>query len=381
MKLYFSLLLICLLAACKSTEPLNTPSASLNSLLNYSRFELQLTPSEDEIFILPQNEVNKFLSYVNEQRQREPTDDVILSDYIERSYSRFSYHGDTLTAEQTLKFQHGNCISLAILTQSYANLIDLETSFQEMTSEPVYGKESNIVLIANHFRTKLYRPYVEAEGEITFIRPGTLIDYFPSRGSFYVNSANKNDLVSKYYSNLAADAVLKNNYDLAFSLLIKANEYTPNDPELFNLAAIIHRRSNDIATSQRIYQSALDQKLHSLNLLSNYKLLAQSLGDSMLADKLDSIIGMQDKDPFELIALSETENLSGRVMSAKKHLNEAINKAPYLAEPYVALAKISYQQGHQKDAKRLLKQAIQLERNKEQINVYQAKLNAVQMYQ
>ncbi|MFM9785698.1 hypothetical protein, partial [Streptomyces scabiei] len=70
-----------------------------------------------------------------------------------------------------------------------------------MTSEPVYGKESNIVLIANHFRTKLYRPYVEAEGEITFIRPGTLIDYFPSRGSFYVNSANKNDLVSKYYSN------------------------------------------------------------------------------------------------------------------------------------------------------------------------------------
>lgn len=380
MKLYFSFLLIYLLTACKSTEPQKTPSASLNSLLNYSRFELQLTPSVEAIFELPQSEKNNFLSYINDQRQLALTDDVILADYIERSYSHFSYHGDTLTAKQTLKFQHGNCISLAILTQSYANLINLETSFQEMTSEPVYGKGSNIVLIANHFRTKLYRPYVEAEGKITFIRPGTLIDYFPSRGSFYINSANQDDLIAKYYSNLAADAVIESNYDLAFSLLIKANEYTPNDPELFNLAAIIHRRSNDIATSQRIYQSALDQKLHSLNLLNNYKLLAQSLGDSMLADKLDSIIGVQDKDPFELIALSETESLNGRVISAKKHLNEAINKAPYLAEPYVALAKISYQQGHLKDAKRLLKQAIQLERNKEQLNVYQAKLREAQMH-
>lgn len=380
MKFYFSSLLIYLLTACKSTEPVSPPSVSLNSLLNYSRFELQLTPSAEAIFELPQDERNKFLSYVNEQRQLNLTDDVILSNYIERSYSSFSYHGDTLTAEQTLKFQHGNCISLAILTQSYANLIDLETSFQEMTSEPVYGKESNIVLIANHFRTKLYRPYVEEEGTITFIRPGTLIDYFPSRGSFYVNSANQDDLIAKYYSNLAADAVVKNNYNLAFSLLIKANQYAPNDPELFNLAGIIHRRSNDIATSQQIYQSAIEQNSPSLNLLSNYKLLAQSLGNTILANKLDSLIGTQDKDPFELIALGETESLNGRVASAKKYLNEAINKAPYLAEPYVALAKISYQQGNLKGAKKLLEQAIQLERNKEQLNVYQAKLSAAQMH-
>lgn len=378
MKLFFSLLLICLLTACKSTESLTPAVPSLTSLLNHPLFELQPVPTEQAIFKLPSSEVDTFIAYVDTQRQNDLTDDIILYNYIERGFSNFSYHGDTLTAQQTLELAHGNCISLAILTQAYANLIDLETGFQEMTSQPVYAKEGNLVFIANHFRTKLYRPFIEEEGQITFIRPGVLIDYFPSRGSFYVGSASYDDLIAKYYSNLAADALLENDYNQVYSLLIKANQYTPNDVELFNLAAILHRRVDDQATSQRIYQTALDQQLQSLNLLSNYKVLAEDTGNEMLVEQINSLLGAQEKDPYELIALGESEALSGRLMSAKKHIDAAIDKAPYLADPYVALAKIRYQQGNLNDAHKLLKQAMKLERDKLQRNVYAAKLAAIE---
>ncbi|MBE0377245.1 tetratricopeptide repeat protein [Pseudoalteromonas prydzensis] len=378
MKLFFSLLLICLLTACKSTESLTPAVPSLTSLLNHPLFELQPVPTEQAIFKLPSSEVDTFIAYVDTQRQNDLTDDIILYNYIERGFSNFSYHGDTLTAQQTLELAHGNCISLAILTQAYANLIDLETGFQEMTSQPVYAKEGNLVFIANHFRTKLYRPFIEEEGQITFIRPGVLIDYFPSRGSFYVGSASYDDLIAKYYSNLAADALLESDYNQVYSLLMKANQYTPNDAELFNLAAILHRRVNDQATSQRIYQTALDQQLQSLNLLSNYKVLAEDTGNEMLVEQINSLLGAQEKDPYELIALGESEALSGRLMSAKKHIDAAIDKAPYLADPYVALAKIRYQQGNLNDAHKLLKQAMKLERDKLQRSVYAAKLAAIE---
>ena len=64
-----------------------------------------------------------------------------------------------------------------------------------------------------------------------------------------------------------------------------------------------------------------------------------------------------------------------------KHIDEAINKAPYLADPYVALAKIRYQQGNLNDAHKLLKQAMDLERDHQQRSIYAAKLAAIRSHQ
>ena len=101
----------------------------------------------------------------------------------------------------------------------------------------------------------------------------------------------------------------------------------------------------------------------------------------MLVEQINSLLGAQEKVPYELIALGETEALSGRLMSAKKHIDEAINKAPYLADPYVALAKIRYQQGNLNDAHKLLKQAMDLERDHQQRSIYAAKLAAIRSHQ
>lgn len=370
-----------LLAGCASTTTPKAPptqeAPSLTQLINHSLFTLEAVPSEQQLFQLPQQEQQKFMAYVNANRVLGESDELILYNYIESSLDGFTYHGDTLTASQTLEKAHGNCISLAIVTQAYANVIGLETAFQEMTSEPVYAKEGNLVFIANHFRTKLYKPLEKQEGQIIFIRPGVIVDYFPSRGSFYFGSADINDLIAKYYSNLAAEALLQENYNLAYSLLTKANLFTPDDPELFNLAAILHKRVDDQATTHRIYQSAFDHQLESLNLLSNYKALAEDIGNEMLVEQINRKLDQTEKDPYQLIVLGETEALSGQYLPAKKYINEAIDKAPYLSEPYVALAKVRYQQGHLGATKRLLEQAMKLERDETQRSVYAAKLASV----
>lgn len=364
-------------AGCSSTRA-PQPQLKLTSLLNHNLFKTQKTVSKDALFKLPEAEKSKFLAFVAKQQESEIRMDKIVYNYLETKLSDFSYHGDTLTSMQALNLGHGNCISLAILTQSYALSLGLDTSFQEVTSEPVYAHEDNLVYVANHFRTKIYAPE-ESEPEkdpniISFIRPGSLIDYFPSRGSMYSGSADINDLISKFYSNLAADSLAIKQYDLAYSHIIQAYKYTPLDAELFNLAAVLHRRIGDSQSAKNIYQAAIDQQLISVNLLTNYQVLAKSMGDKKLAEQLGARLFFKEKDPYELLAMAKNDLQTGQLYKAKNHIDQAITKAPYIAELYLELAKIRHQQGHNQQTKALLEKAIKLERNKQKLNLYQAKL-------
>ncbi|MDO6464813.1 tetratricopeptide repeat protein [Pseudoalteromonas carrageenovora] len=364
-----------LLTACKNTPTNTSPNKTLlTSVINHSLFKRVHTLNEQSIFELPQAEKEKFMAYANEKLVDTRADRVIFN-YLQNQLTNFKYHGDTLTSEQTIELSQGNCISLAVLTQSYAQLLNLETSFQEMTSAPVYAKENNIIYVANHFRTKVYAPEQEKDDDlIVFIRPGTLIDYFPTRGSIYSGSATYNDLLSKFYSNLAAKALAKKQLNIAYSLILKANTFTPNDPELFNMAGVLHRRAEDLQSAKVIYQTALDNNEISVNLIHNYRALAKDLGDKTLEGQLTSHLINKEKDPYELLVIAQNDLQDGKITQAKNHLELAIAKAPYISELYLELAKIRYQQGKTKQTQALLEKAMQHERDNKKLNVYQAKL-------
>ncbi|MEI8705042.1 tetratricopeptide repeat protein [Pseudoalteromonas sp. B62] len=377
----FIILIFCLfLTACKNTPAITAAQkVQLSSLINHSLFERLDTPTEQSIFELPQAEKQKFLTYANENLADTRADQVIFN-YLEGRLENFKYHGDTLTSKQALKLSQGNCISLAVLTQSYAQTLSLDTSFQEVTSEPVYAKESNIVYVANHFRTKVYAPKVKKEDNyIEFIRAGTLIDYFPTQGSIYSGSATYNDLLAKFYSNLAANALAKKQFNTAYSLILQANKFTPNDAELFNIAGILHRRVGDLQSAKNIYQTALSNNEISINLISNYKLLAEELGDKELVKELTSQLVNKEKDPYELLVIAKNNLQAGHVHQAKANLEQAITKAPYIAELYLELAKVRYRQGNTKQTQTLLEKAIKLERDNQKLDIYQAKLLSLQM--
>lgn len=369
-----------LLTACKNTPTNTSPNKTLlTSVINHSLFKRVNTLNEQSIFELPQAEKEKFMAYANEKLVDTRADRVIFN-YLQNQLTNFKYHGDTLTSEQTIELSQGNCISLAVLTQSYAQLLNLETSFQEMTSAPVYAKENNIIYVANHFRTKVYAPEQEKDDDlIVFIRPGTLIDYLPTRGSIYSGSATYNDLLSKFYSNLAATALADKQLDIAYSPILQANKYTPNDPELFNIAGILHRRAGDVKNAELIYETAFNNQVLSINLLSNYQLLAKQLGKNELAEKLAKQLVNKEKDPYELLVVAKNDLQSGLIGKAKNHLEQAIAKAPYIAELYLELAKIHYQQGNSRQTKNLLEKAIKFERDDQKHDVYQAKLLSLQM--
>ncbi len=229
--------------------------------------------------------------------------------------------------------------------------------------------------VSGHFRTKVYAPLNDDDNY--FVPPGTVIDYFPTRGSFYSGRADLNDLISRYYSNLASDALIAKQFDLSYSYILKANEYTPNAASLYNLAAVLHRQAGDLAGAKQIFQTAMQYGFYDTNLLHNYAVLAEQMHDHALQEQLNSQLALLNQDPFELLASAINTRNKGQLYKAKQQLQDAIALAPYLSEPYIELAIISYQQGNKRSSKEWLEKAIELEDRDAKLALYHAKLSTL----
>ncbi|NOU51227.1 hypothetical protein HG263_11885 [Pseudoalteromonas sp. JBTF-M23] len=379
---YFILLLFLTLVGCSHTAEKTTPIQITPpvTLMNHGLFRPIPVTQEARIFMLPEHEQRDFKEYAQQAQEKQVRVDRIIADYLESRISNFSYDGATLTASEVVQRNEGNCISLAILTQAYANLLGVQTSFSEVASIPVYKQQNQTILISHHFKTKLYAPVEQKQDWVYFIRPGTVIDYFPVTDIAFVGSASYQDLVAKYYANLATEALLKKQYNLSYSLLIKAFEYTPYDPELISLAAVLHRRYDDTNTAQKLYEFAYDNQFISSNLLHNYSFLAQQLGNTKLVKKLDKTLYDSAKTPFDFIQLAEQAIARHQYLNAENILKKLTHDTPYLPEPFFSLAKVSYLKGDTKAAQHYLQTAIDKAEDQKKQGIYQAKLNTLKQF-
>ncbi|MCF2859724.1 hypothetical protein L1286_19780 [Pseudoalteromonas sp. SMS1] len=371
--------LVVLLGACAQTHtPQQQAIPKVTDFFSATAFTLQPTIDEATIFSLPEHEQVKFLAHYNKALDNGIRPDKAVFNYLEQRLDRFTYDGDTLTAQESLQRNEGNCISLAILTQAYATLAQVDTTFREVGTIPVFRKSNNTILVSNHFRTKLLAPKsTNNDEEIEIIRAGTVVDYFPAQDSFYLDTATFQDLVAKYYANKSVDALLEKDFDMSYSMLTKALHYAPYDPELINISAVLHRRSGRATDALKIFEYANQHQLTSQNLLVNYLSLAKKQTDTQLIELLEASIENSAETPFDKIQLAQRSMKKGNYNKAIRELKDIILETPYIPEPYFELARIYYTKGDIEKTERLLTLAIERSSDPDKRALFQAKRNGI----
>ena len=183
-----------------------------------------------------------------------------------------------------------------------------------------------------------------------------------------------NTFYSMYYRNLAADAMLEGKHDYAYALMHQALEIAGDDVENVNTMAVVLNKIGYSKHALAVYAFGLELEQNSLNLLSNYANLLEQTGDNELAEKIKSKIGDADDDnPYHLIDLAETYISEGRYKIAKRLINRAIDRAPYLHEAYFALARTYYLSQQSEKADKALQTAAQMAYLPETEKLYEAK--------
>lgn len=385
-KLTFLLASALILSGCSATNQAEPPIQSAPQLstlnkMNHGLFTRVDIPDEEAIFTLPVEENTRFQRYFDKYKALGMREDRIIASYLEDHLTRFKYDGKTLTASESLLGQEGNCISLAILTEAYARAANIDTTFKEVSSIPVYEVQNGAVLVANHFKIKLIAPFLDKEdtdGWNSYNRAGTIIDYFPVYDSVFIGNASKNDLMAKFYANRSVDNMLAAEFDLSYSYLVKALVFAPNDPELLNLAALLHKRTGDVATAKRLFHDGYAKQLDSYNLLSNYLAILDSEKDKTLITAIESRIEDVAITPIDWLLLAKDALRKGELSQAEILLVKVIDRVPYLPEPYIELAKINYQRGYTRRTRMLLETAKEKTKDKEKLAIVEAKQAALQ---
>ncbi|MEC4090228.1 tetratricopeptide repeat protein [Pseudoalteromonas rubra] len=379
-RLWLLSLFTVLLSACASPQKRPTPPPPRPDMpFNHALFNPVAVLDEQSIFTLPEQEQQAFLTYYQKHILAGMRGDRIIFEYLHDQLEEFHYRGETYSATESLQYGGGNCISLAVLTQAYAFVAGIDTRYHKVASAPVYQQLADTILISSHFKTKLLAPeQQEQEDWITLIRPGTVIDYFPAQDAIFVASARYKDLVAKFYANLAVKAMLADEFDLSAARILRARSYAPDDPELINIAAVLHRRAGDLTGAETIYQYADQHRLISHNLLSNYLVLAKEQQATALAARLEQQLEDDAKTPFDFLMNARSAIAKGQLKKASRLLVNVVKETPYLPEPYFELAKISYLQGDHDTARQLLEQAIEKTSDPEKSRVFTAKHSMLQ---
>lgn len=340
-------------------------------------------PTLQDIFSLSVTQQAEFLAFYNAPEQQSVAGHDRIYRFLENKLAGFDYQGQNYTAAEAYARNSGNCISLAVLTKALADLVGVEHEFQSIVSAPLYSIESDLMLSSDHVRTILYDPqFVPEEGWYYLIKPAIIIDYLPAAGSIRGPRISQQTFIAMFYRNLAADAVLAQQYDQALALLRTALHYAPTYGAVINLTAVLHRRMDDVQVAEQFYQYGLDIADRKATLYGNYALLKQSEGDPEAAQQLfQAMAALNERDPYLWYSLGKTASQHRHYGEAVIYFEKAVEQAPYLHQLQFDLALAYFRNNQYVRAHQALTQAAALSPVKGKQQRYQAKLDALVLHQ
>lgn len=356
-----AIMLALLLAAC-ATAPKVAPNPAQLQVpgLDPRPFGAPLpVPPPESLFQLTPAQETTFLREFNDPKETDIAPHARLASYIEQRLWHFRYDGATRTASDALALDEGNCLSLALVTTALARLAGVEVGYQRMRDEPVFERNQQVVIVADHVRSLLFGPGDEpGTGEVTGLRPHIVIDYFPDRSRRRGGRVDQPALRAMFYANLAAEALAAENQRQAYWLLRAALEQDPTSADALNALAVLHRRQGDPALAETVYRHALQLHPADLSLLGNYRTLLLNQGRRDEAAEIDHRLAqLPVRNPYDLIDRGNQAFAQEQHQRALQFYQDALERAPYLHEAYWRQALVYHALGDTAKAEALLKEA------------------------
>ncbi len=328
-------------------------------------------PAIEDLLQLTAEQKQDFLSYFRHPRYADQTPEYRLHSYMQNVLAVFQFSGSTTSASEVMRSGSANCVSLALLTKALADVAGIEVRFRATYREPVIDVRGDLLLQATHVRS--YLSSAASADSINFRQ--LYIDYFRGPLSYqgdYLSAARFNATV---YNNLAAEALLRGELDLAYALVKTSLQQDARFVPAMNLMAVLLRRQQQPELAQQWYQYGLAVAPHQLTLLHNYQVLAAQLGDQPLVQQLEQQLAQADSDdPFELYIQAMQAEQAGREALAISFYQRLQKKVPYLLQANQALVR-HYLKHHQYQAARqLLEEALEYSYEPEKRSLLQHKL-------
>lgn len=314
-----------------------------------------------------------FLAFYNAPKFANTPKHERLAIYLSLIMDQFEYAEKTYSANETLEFKSGNCLSLSLLTTAYAQLAGINIEYQLLERNPIYAMRSNFLVESEHIRAVLIAdaPSVTA-GEFSFTHRIT-IDFFDSSGYFFRDHLSIDDQVSLYYSNRAVELMIENRLQESFAYLAKALALSAKNLSAINSVAVLLNRHGDAHSAERFYQYGLRTERR-LTFLKNYLQMLDSAGrlEEARGLKQEYLVELRRSPGYWISEATRAEE-GGDLQAAIVAYEKAVVLAPDIHQLHFWMSQLNLQLGYPQRSQQNLSDAIAVADSSRQRKKYQGK--------
>ncbi|MCF2915319.1 MULTISPECIES: tetratricopeptide repeat protein [unclassified Pseudoalteromonas] len=351
----------CLLTACSSTEN-NTAPPPL-ALVQSNTFTQTSVETQQEIFALSKHVKQQLDSTFPKDGRSLQSTKGLLRFLLQNGDASLSYQsGATLTANQAYENLNANCLSLSILAYSLADYLGLEGQFQKVHIPEYWALDNGFNLLTGHINLKVSESTKQVlNRKVIYPQERSLvIDFDPNsrQEAFKTSNINKARITAMFYNNKGAAAMLKHDYDTAFSYYKAAVDIDSNYSGAWGNLGVLFRLTSDYQSAETAYQYAISLDPDNNTALGN---LARLYNLTDRKEQGQAILAMLDKkrqaNPYYHISLGNDAYTTSRYQDAIKHYKKARDLNSTLHDTDFGLARTYYQLGDLKLAKKYLTMA------------------------
>lgn len=350
----------CLLTACSSTEN-NTPPPL--ALVQSNTFTQTSVETQQEIFALSKHVKQQLDSTFPKDGRSLQSTKGLLRFLLQNGDASLSYQsGATLTANQAYENLNANCLSLSILAYSLADYLGLEGQFQKVHIPEYWALDNGFNLLTGHINLKVSESTKQVlNRKVIYPQERSLvIDFDPNsrQEAFKTSNINKARITAMFYNNKGAAAMLKHDYDTAFSYYKAAVDIDSNYSGAWGNLGVLFRLTSDYQSAETAYQYAISLDPDNNTALGN---LARLYNLTDRKEQGQAILAMLDKkrqaNPYYHISLGNDAYTTSRYQDAIKHYKKARDLNSTLHDTDFGLARTYYQLGDLKLATKYLTMA------------------------
>ncbi len=301
---------------------------------------------------------------------------ALLDALYQKGRLRLDYDSSfTRTASQAFEARSGNCLSLVIMTASFAKYLGIEVSFQAVLAQDIYSRSGPLFVASGHVNLVLGAPVRRAYDRY---ETETLVVDFLAQSELRgqrTRPLEERTVLAMFLNNRSAELLAQGQLSGAYAHARSALLLEPTHRNAVNTLGVIYNSAGHFAAAAASFREVLAEEPNHLGALTNllgwHRRQGHSHEAAALADRLEQL---QPEPPFKLFAQGLEAMQGGDFARARDLLARELRLQPFQDEVHFWLAQAYLKLGQASAAERHLQQARDHSNTRSTHDRYSAKL-------
>lgn len=312
-------------------------------------------------------------------RGREPRE-VLVDALAAPGELKLEYDAEmTRTAGEAFDARMGNCLSLTLMTASFAHELGVPVTFRHIYQEEQYSRVGDLQIVSGHVNIGLGRRPNEFK-VLGGMEPMLVVDFLPGAQIRHQRAMELDEqtVLALYMNNRAAEWMALGQLSRAYWWARAAWLQSPRLTAALNTLGVVYRRHGDTAPAENAFREVLRREPGNTQAMGNLAQLLRSTDRLAEAQAWEEKLAkLEPYPPFKFFDLGVAAMRTGDYAGARRFFLKEIDRAAYFHEFYFWLALANVGLGRWDDVREALAKAEEVSTSVRQRQLYAAKLESI----